>query len=130
MRKFFQAMQAYRQYTENKALVYFADENIEKENLERLMKSRKQLILFQIFPFLLAVIGIIAVFIFIPSEEVPYGYASSRETVLLFGTVGFIFFYIIWIILSQFIVGRLWHRYVKWFRRDGTAEGLQRVFDE
>ena len=123
-------MQSYRQFTENRALKYFAEENIEKENLERLMKSRKQLILFQIFPFLLAVIGTIAVLIFIPAEDVPYGYASSRETALLFGAVGFIFFYIIWIILSQFIVGRLWHRYVKWFRRNGTAEELGNIFDK
>ena len=35
------------------------------------------------------------------------------EIILAFGVTAFILLFILWLILSQFVVGRLWHKYVK-----------------
>lgn len=35
------------------------------------------------------------------------------EIILGFGLAVFILLYILWLILSQFLAGRLWHKYVK-----------------
>lgn len=115
---------------ENQVPLQFAKENLPPEQFNRLFRSRRQLLWFQVFPWILAALGLILVLIFVPSEETLPGHASRRETILLFGSMFYIFFYGFWLILSQFLVGKLWHRYVKWFRKGDSIEKLYQLLSE
>ena len=66
----------------------------------------------------------------VPPEVVPNGYASRRETFLIFGAAGFLFFYIFWLVLSQFVVGKLWHKYARWYRKESSMEELYGLFEQ
>lgn len=112
---------------ESKAQLDYARGNLSKEHFDKLYRSRRSLVIFQAIPWILFAVGILCVFLFVPAQEVPYGHASMRETMLLFGAVFFIFFYMFWLIISQFVVGKLWHKYVKWYKKAGTMAELYRL---
>ena len=38
------------------------------------------------------------------------------DVIIMVGVTAFILLFIIWLILSQFVVGRLWHKYVKLYK--------------
>lgn len=130
MRYIFRSIYALGHVFEAKIHLEFARQNLSKEHFDKLYRSRRGLMRFQVIPWILFAVGILCAFLFVPAQEVPYGHASMRETVLLFGTVCFIFFYMIWIILSQFVVGQLWHKYVKWFRKSGSMDELYQLLKE
>ena len=113
----YQAGYAVHHQAENSALVAYAREKLDDKRYAKLMKSRRNLLIFQLAPFGALLLALILIFVFIPHKQFIPGVVTARETYLLFTATGFIFIYIMWLILSQFCVGRIWHRYVKWFRR-------------
>ena len=125
-----QAASSVEHILENRAQVEFAQNTLSEAQFEALMKSRKQLWWFQIFPWIPAVIVVICVLLFVPPEVVPNGYAGRRETFLLFGAAGFLLFYTFWLVLSQFVVGKLWHKYARWYRKEGSVEELYGLFEQ
>lgn len=128
LKSLFHADYAMAHLAENKALLAFAKEKLSKEDFDKLNKSRRNLIIFQMIPHILLVIEIICVFLFVPYQEVPKGYANQRETIILCSTALYIFFLTFWLILSQFLVGKLWHKYVKWFRKSGDISKFYQLF--
>ena len=107
---------------ENSALTAYARENLDDERYAHLMRSRRNLLIFQLAPLAMLLLAVVLIFVFIPHEQFIPGVVTARETYLIFTATGFIFIYIMWLILSQFCVGRMWHRYVKWFRRCENLE--------
>ena len=110
--------------------LYFAKHKLSEEQFEKLHKSYKQLFWFQIVPVILFVAAVILILIFIPSQDVPNGYADTKTTILLFGSAFFVaIFFPIWLIISQFAVGKLWHKYSKWYEREDSMDKLYNLFE-
>ena len=72
---------------ENSEKLDFASRCLSEEQLVRLYKSYKQLFWAQIAPAIILAVAVILELIFIPSEAVPHGEASMKETIILFETV-------------------------------------------
>jgi len=114
---------------ENSEKLEFASKCLSEEQLVRLYKSYKQLFWAQIAPAIILAVTVILELIFIPSEAVPHGEASMKETIILFETVFFIVpVYPIWIILTQFTFGKLWHKYSRWYRKKSSMDELYEMF--
>lgn len=93
---------------ENNEMLRFASEVLNSKNFIKLYKSYRQLFWFQLsFPIVSVVLTVLGCIIF----------NSCIDIVLLIAASGFIFGFIIWMILSQFLAGRLWHKYVKWYKK-------------
>ena len=75
---------------ENSEKLEFASKCLSEEQLVRLYKSYKQLFWAQVAPAIILAVTVILELIFIPSEAVPHGEASMKETIILFETVFFI----------------------------------------
>ncbi len=89
---------------ENHKQLRFAREVLNNDNFMKLYKSYKQLFWFQLsFPIVAVVVTILSCLLF-------YNYITI---VLAIAAVGFLFGFIIWMILSQFVAGRLWHKYAQ-----------------
>ena len=119
---------------EDDAQYRFAEENLSKEQFDKLRASRRRLCVIQAIPLGLLAVYLICVFLFAPAEEKTAGYATGLETWLLFGLAFFVFFYAVWLILSQFVGGgRLWVRYAAWYRRSidhmGDLPELLKILD-
>ena len=115
---------------ENNKKLRFAKYKLSKEQYEKLYKSYKKLFWFQIAPVILFVIAVILILIFIPSQDVPNGYADMKTTILLFGTAFFVaLFFPIWLVISQFVVGKLWHKYFKWYKSEESMDKLYDLFE-
>ena len=109
----------------------FARRVLNAAQFEKLYRAYRQLFWFQLAPVLVLAAAVLLELIFIPSEVVPNGYASTKETVILFETAFFIVpFYPVWLIVSQFAVGRLWHKYCRWYDKSRDRNGVYALFDE
>ena len=116
---------------ENSEKLDFASRCLSEEQLVRLYKSYKQLFWAQIAPAIILAVVVILELIFIPSEAVPHGEASMKETIILFETVFFIVpVYPIWIILTQFTFGKLWHKYSRWYRKKAAWMNCMQCFGD
>ncbi|MDL2295495.1 hypothetical protein LJC18_01620 [Lachnospiraceae bacterium OttesenSCG-928-E19] len=105
----------------------FAKENLTEEQFEKLYKSYKRLFWFQLAPAILLALAAILIIIFMPSAS--YGQTDWKTAILLFGSAFFIFpFLPIWLVLSQFLVGKLWHSYSKWFKKSNDINELYALF--
>lgn len=92
---------------ENNKMLKFAKQIMSQEQFMKLYKSYRQLFWFQLsLPIVTVIIITLLCLIF----------KSYAEVIVAFGITAFIFLFIIWLILSQFIVGRLWHKYVKLYK--------------
>lgn len=89
---------------QNNKMLMFAKNIMNEEQFMRLYASYRQLFLFQIALPIGAVL-VLAVLCIV--------FRQYAEIILAFGVVAFILLFILWLILSQFVVGRLWHKYVK-----------------
>lgn len=84
----------------------FARRVLNKAQFDKLYRAYRRLFWFQIAPVILLAAVVLLELILIPSEAVPNGYASAKETVILFETAFFIVpFYPVWLIVSQFAGG-------------------------
>lgn len=109
----------------------FARRVLNKAQFDKLYRAYRRLFRFQIAPVILLAAVVLLELILIPSEAVPNGYASAKETVILFETAFFIVpFYPVWLIVSQFAVGRLWHKYCRWYDKSEDRNGVYALFDE
>ncbi len=109
----------------------FARRVLNKAQFDKLYRAYRRLFRFQIAPVILLAAVVLLELILIPSEAVPNGYASAKETVILFETAFFIVpFYPVWLIVSQFAVGRLWHKYCRWYDKSEDRNGVYTLFDE
>lgn len=109
----------------------FARRVLNKAQFDKLYRAYRRLFRFQIAPVILLAAVVLLELILIPSEAVPNGYASAKETVILFETAFFIVpFYPVWLIVSQFAVGRLWHKYCRWYDKSEDCNGVYALFDE
>ena len=109
----------------------FARRVLNKAQFDKLYRAYRRLFRFQIAPVILLAAVVLLELILIPSEAVPNGYASAKETVILFETAFFIVpFYPVWLIVSQFAVGRLWHNYCRWYYKSEDRNGVYALFDE
>ena len=92
---------------ENNKMLKFAQQIMSQEQFMQLYKSYRQLFWFQLLlPIGAAVTIALLCLIF----------RSYAKIIVAFGVTAFIFLFIIWLILSQFVVGRLWHKYVKLYK--------------
>lgn len=109
----------------------FARRVLNKAQFDKLYRAYRRLFWFQIAPVILLAAVVLLELILIPSEAVPNGYASAKETVILFETAFFIVpFYPVWLIVSQFAVGRLWHKYCRWYDKSEDRNGVYALSDE
>ena len=109
----------------------FARRVLNKAQFDKLYRAYRRLFRFQIAPVILLAAVVLLELILIPSEAVPNAYASAKETVILFETAFFIVpFYPVWLIVSQFAVGRLWHKYCRWYDKSEDRNGVYALFDE
>ena len=109
----------------------FARRVLNKAQFDKLYRAYRRLFRFQIAPVILLAAVVLLELILIPSEAVPNGYASAKETVILFETAFFIVpFYPVWLIVSQFAVGRLWHKYCRWYDKSEDRNRIYALFDE
>ena len=92
---------------QNNEMLKFAWHTMNEEQFRKLYKSYRQLFWFQLSLPITAVL-IIALLSIVFSQ-----YAKA---IFALGCVAFIFLFIIWLIISQFAVGRLWHKYVKLYK--------------
>ncbi|MDO5381952.1 MAG: hypothetical protein Q4F06_04405 [Eubacteriales bacterium] len=92
---------------QNNEMLMFAQRIMTKKQFMELYKSYKQLFWFQ----LSLPIGAVLIIALLCIIFKPYA-----EIIIAFGLTLFIFLFIVWIILSQFLVGRLWHKYVKLYK--------------
>ena len=92
---------------ENNKMIKFAKQIMSPEQFMKLYKSYRQLFWFQLSLPIGSVI-VIALLTLI--------FRSYAEVIVAFGVTAFIFLFIFWLVLSQFVVGRLWHRYVKLYK--------------
>ena len=77
----------------------FAWRVLNKAQFDKLYRAYRRLFRFQIAPVILLAAVVLLELILIPSEAVPNGYASAKETVILFETAFFIVpFYPVWLI--------------------------------
>lgn len=89
---------------QNDKMLRFAKQIMSEEQFGKLYDSYKQLFWFQLsLPIASALIIALSCLIF----------RQYAYMIFLFGSAAFIFLFIFWLILSQFLVGRLWHKYVK-----------------
>ena len=88
-------------------LYCFAKQVMSQEEFTKLSNSYRQLFWFQLFLPTGAVL-LIAVLCLI--------FNSYVDVIIMVGVTAFILLFIIWLILSQFVVGRLWHKYVKLYK--------------
>lgn len=96
--------------------IAFAKEHTSAEDFRKLNQSRKQMVWFTIFIFIVFLAAAAGVLIFVPAEQVPEGYADTRMTILTFGTVIFLIAVLpVWLILSYYVTGNLWKKYTKWY---------------
>lgn len=115
---------------DNNRKLDFARQVLSKEQFDRLYKSYRQLFWFQITPVIAFAALAVLVMIFVPSQDVPNGYADMKMTILMFGTAFFLVpFLPAWLIVSQFASGKLWHRYIKWHKKGKSLEELYDIFD-
>ena len=109
----------------------FARRVLNKAQFDKLYRAYRRLFRFQIAPVILLAAVVLLELILMPSEAVPNAYASAKETVILFETAFFIVpFYPVWLIVSQFTVGRLWHKYCRWYDKSEDRNGVYALFDE
>lgn len=92
---------------QNNKMLMFAQQIMSKEQFMKIYKSYKQLFWFQLSLPAGAVL-IIALLCII--------FRQYAEMIFAFGVTAFILLFIVWLILSQFLVGRLWHKYVKLYK--------------
>lgn len=92
---------------QNNEMLMFAKNTMSEEQFKRLYASYRQLFWFQIALPIGAVL-ILALLCVIFRQYV--------KIILAFGATAFTFLFIFWLILSQFVVGRLWHKYVKLYK--------------
>ena len=91
-----------------------------EEDHQRLLRSYRRLFWFQISPVPAFLAAELAVLIFVPSA-----YGNVKLAVLLLIPVFFcVILWPVWLVISQFTVGKLWHKYSKWYRRKGSADEL------
>ena len=90
----------------------FARRVLNKAQFDKLYRAYRRLFRFQIAPVILLAAVVLLELILIPSETVPNGYASAKETVI------------------QFAVGRLWHKYCRWYDKSEDRNGVYALFDE
>lgn len=123
---------AYRNIIENKEKLRFARQHLSKKQFEQLYRSYKQLYWFQISSVIIFIVVIVLEAIFVPgpwTAEDP-GMATMKTTALIF-TAGFfcVPIFPIWLIISQFAVGKLWHKYSKWYKKESSMNELYQMFE-
>ncbi len=92
---------------ENNEMLVLAKQIMSEEQFERLYRAYRQLFWFQLsLPIGASLIIAVSCIIF----------RQYAEIILAFGGTAFILLFIFWLILSQLLVGRLWHKYVKLYK--------------
>lgn len=113
---------------ENIEKLEFARAILSKEQFVQLHKSYKQLFWFQMIPYIMLVIGIILIILFVPALKWPTEYDNLKFMVLLLWASVWVIFLFVWLILSQFIIGKLWLKYHKWYNGKGDIDELYALF--
>ncbi len=108
-----------RNSSKNQEMLNFAKSKLNTEQFDRLYQSYRQLFWFQV---LIPIIALIVIFVLC--------LVMSEYALLIacFGTIITLFLFILSLIISQFMVGRLWHRYVKWYRQPSSMDELYALF--
>ena len=109
---------------ENNEKLRFAKKNLSGEQFRRLYGAYRRLFWFQIAPVFVLLAALLLMLIFIPAEP------SGVKAGIMLLTVAFFLvpFLPVWLVLSQFVVGKLWHRYSKWYQKEGSISELHALF--
>lgn len=114
---------------ENNIKLKVARENLSKEEFKMLYDSYKTLKKFQAIPAIIFMVVFVLELIFIPGESVQYGDSSPKETFIIMEVALFLMvIYPIWLIITQFICGKLWHKYSKWYKNAVVPRGIHDIF--
>ena len=97
-----------------------ARQTLDDDRFIKLFVSYKQLLWFQRSYIIFAIILILTIGII---------WRNQLEVVLM--TIGVVLSvgFAIWMLLGQFVVGKLWRKYVKWYKRPGSVLELEDIFD-
>ena len=64
-----------------------------------------------------------------PASAVPAEFGDLKLAILTLMPALFIFpFYTVWMFVTQFTFGRLWHRYARWYKNGKGTEELKALF--
>ena len=109
-------MYALQNAINNHKLLKYAKDNFTEEELHKIYKSYRRAFWSQISLPILGVIFVIGAMIFIPSENVPNGVASTKETIIMFSVAGFMLVFPVWLVICNFTFGSEWRLYIKWYK--------------
>ena len=102
------------------------------DNQEKMIFARRVLTAEQygqLGPVLVFAAAELAVLLFMPASAVPEEFGDLKLAILTMAPVLFIFpFYTVWLIVTQFAVGRLWHRYARWYKNGRGRAELEALF--
>lgn len=102
----------------NNEKLQYASENFSRKEFRRIHKAYKRAKWSQSLLPILFVVVVLAEWIFLPSEDVPHGYAGFKETVILFESAFFVFpLFPFWLILCNFTFGNEWRKYNNWYKK-------------
>ena len=91
----------------NNEMLEFDKQTMNEDQFRKLYKSYRQLFWLQLsLPIATVLITALLCIIF----------NQYAKAILTLGCVAFIFLFIIWLIISQFVVGKLWHKYAKLYK--------------
>jgi hypothetical protein len=106
----------------------FAKNTLSKEDFKKLHSSYNSLKWFQLGPMLVFSAIMVLELIFIPGQKVPIGESSPKECFMWMELGIFMLAYAVWLAISIFVCGRLWHKYSKWYEKGDNLEQLYALF--
>lgn len=116
-------------WVDNQEKMIFARRVLTAEQYGQLRRSYWQLFWAQLGPVLVFAAAELAVLLFMPASAVPEEFGDLKLAILTMAPVLFIFpFYTVWLIVTQFAVGRLWHRYARWYKNGRGRAELEVLF--
>lgn len=116
-------------WVDNQEKLIFARRVLTKEQYGQLRRSYCQLFWAQLWPVLGLAVFELAVLLFMPASAVPAEFGDLKLAILMLAPALFIFpFYTVWMFVTQFAFGRLWHRYSRWYKNGKGTEELKALF--
>lgn len=116
-------------WVDNQEKMIFARRVLTAEQYGQLRRSYWQLFWAQLGPVLVFAAAELAVLLFMPGTPVAEGHGDLKMAILAMAPVLFLFpFYTVWLIVTQFAVGRLWHRYARWYKNGRGRAELDALF--
>ncbi len=97
----------------------FAQKALEPEQFLRLFLSYRQLFRFILFYLVASPLLILLLCVL---------FVDDLEFIATLCMNGFVLGLILWVILSRFVAGKLWHRYSIWYRSGLCMEELPQIF--